>query len=300
MKSFAELSKAMENLGKSLIQIANHLNKQLPPQTERQLIEEAESDLNNFQEKFSLKFSKIVWSTLNGGSQEILSSIKNLRQQFERSDRRRDLQAPSSDQVLNEALWWMIEKGEISELELIHQIRENTDDEKIIKLADEAISRISERVADQEIKSHTPPPQTKNYENKEVGEWYRNKPLLLKLEDLYNNLDEIRVILGEKWPSFSYTIEDAYNAISTKQEDTALEIISSIFTNYKPLDEFSERTQKHLQFGGLLSAYEQTPSIMNESLVQNKDTSRKIDLERFNEVLTDMRDDIRIINSNDI
>lgn len=248
---------------------------------------------------FIEKLAKRVKPFTNGDWEIIKLKLTKLLKQFERLNRRLDLLGISNESDFWGTLSWMAENGKQEDLELILKIKEETDDPEILKLIKVTERSILERVSISEptISRASETTLKESKEDVELSNWYLKKPLLLKLEDLRNNLTKVQKLLGVQWIAFVQQIEDAYAAAMANNTDEVLEILSNLFKDFDVLDEFSMRTQKYIQKGGLLSASEQTPAIMNESLVQNIDISININLGQLYKVLTEIKNTIQIMNS---
>ena len=116
------------------------------------------------------------------------------------------------------------------------------------------------------------------------------------LNQLSGSLKQLKKRLESKWSVFTNYIQKAHQEAESKSIESVLQTLNHLFDELKTLPNFRIDTQEVRPGGGLLSAYEQTPVMMNESLVRHPDVQDRIDLEYLTEVLSTLVNEIRTID----
>lgn len=281
---------------KEFIDLIVEIVGQLPPEKQTQF----ERRVKNFGIKIINGIAKDAKECSNGEWIEIKQIVQKKLDHVVALRRREDLINPSNYEDFEASIWWMSEQGKEEDLELIHKIKKappytTSDINQLLEIAEQ---RISERMADPNYvlkKEEKAYQQNKKEWDKKNATLYRAANLLQKLERLQGNLDQVKQVLGERWKFFSTSIHKSRQEVNSKNAEAALQTLENLFDELREFPPFSVKARATRR-GGLISAFEQTPVIMNESLVRQQDMPDRIDIERLTVVLDALANEIQMID----
>ncbi len=285
----------LDILKEELIDLIVNIWEQLPPKKQIQF----EQRIRNFGINMIKSIAKDAKDASNGEWGQIKQIVQRKLDYATILSRRQDLKYPSSDKDLEASIWWAVENGEKEDLELLSKVKKASPSpsEEINKLLEFAEKQISERIQkefqDEPKERGEIPPQEKI--PKQV-EQYTTVRLMQDLNQLSGSLKQLKKRLESKWSVFTNYIQKAHQEAESKSIESVLQTLNHLFDELKTLPNFRIDTQEVRPGGGLLSAYEQTPVMMNESLVRHPDVQDRIDLEYLTEVLSTLVNEIRTID----
>jgi hypothetical protein len=291
-------------LNRLIIELENlfiEIEKQLPLEKKFQFGDRVNLTLRQFGINIINGVAKDAKECSNGEWIEIKPIVQKRLDRVETLMRRQDLKYPSNPENFEATLRWMVEQGEEEDLDLIRKVKKtlpysSTEISQLLKIAEQ---RISKRV---DYPNYVVKKGEKEYQqgqeewDKKSARQYIPLTLLQKLERLQGNLNQVRKFLEDRWGIFSTHIHNAQQDVESENAENAFQTLENLFDELQELSAFFVTARATRTRGGLLSAYEQTPVKMNESLVRQRDVPDPLDSERLTEILYTLVNEIQMID----
>lgn len=122
--------------------------------------------------------------------------------------------------------------------------------------------------------------------------------LLRQLEGFRGRLHEIKPALGERWEIFAAAIRTAYDQLTADRVEAGVETLEKLLQQIGRSEVLVARTRGAVRTrGGLISAYQQTPEKMNESLMGPRFFPEAIDVQKLKDILTQLLEEIQSVET---